>query len=139
MVRLFAIRFAPGRASRGSNTARRLAALACLLSALLACRGAGGPAALAFSPAQLPPATAGQPYQAIITVTQNTTPVSQMTVGLADLPPGMNFAFIRTQNAAEISGTPQRAGTYKFTISAYCFGTNVSGQTGHQDYQLVVQ
>ena len=113
--------------------------LACLLSAALACRGGGGPAVLAFSPDQLPPATAGQPYQVLITVSQNTTPVFQMSVGQADLPPGLSFAFIRNQNAAEISGTPQRAGTYHFTVSAYCFGTNVSGQTGHHDYQLVVQ
>ena len=128
-----------GRASQDHYAVRWLAVLACLVSAMLACRGGGGPAALVFSPDQLPPATAGQPYQAVITMTQNVTPVSQMTVSLADLPPGVNFAFIRAQNAAEISGTPERPGTYNFTVSAYCFGTNVSGQTGHHDYQLVVQ
>jgi hypothetical protein len=118
---------------------RWLAAIICLLGAALACRGAGGPPALVFSPDQLPPASAGQPYSAIITVTSNVSPVSQMSVGLADLPPGLNFTFIRSQNAAEISGTPRRSGSYKFTISAWCFGTNVSGQSGHHDYQLVVQ
>ena len=118
---------------------RSLLVILCLLGAALACRGAGGSPALVFSPDQLPPATVGQPYNAIVTVTQNTTPVSQMSVGLADLPPGLNFAFIRSQNAAEISGTPRRAGPYRFTISAWCFGTNVSGQSGHHDFQLVVQ
>jgi Putative Ig domain len=132
-------RIAQSRATRGPHAARWIVSLACLLSGTLACRGLGGPASLAFSPDQLPAATVGQAYQAVITVTQNSTPVGQMSVGLADLPPGMNFAFIRSQNAAEISGTPSRAGTYQFTVSAWCFGTNVSGQTGHHDYQLVVQ
>jgi hypothetical protein len=116
-----------------------MAAVLVLMSATLACRGLGGPATLVFSPDQLPPATAGQPYQAIISITQNTTPVGQMSVGLADLPPGLNFAFLRSQNAAEISGTPQKTGTYKFTVSAWCFGTNTQGQSGHKDYQLLVQ
>jgi Putative Ig domain len=127
------------RAKHSLNVGRWLVAVACLLSGVLACRGVGGPASLAFSPDQLPSAPAGQPYSAIITVTQNATPVGQMSVGLAGLPPGLNFAFLGSQNAAEISGTPLRAGTYKFTVSAWCFGTNVSGQSGHHDYLLVVQ
>ena len=110
-----------------------------LLAAALACRGPGGPPGLVFTPNQLPPATVGKPYSVAVTITQNLTPVGQMTVGLADLPPGLNFAFIKGQNAAQIGGTPLKAGTYKFTVSAWCFGTNSSGQTGHQDYTVIVQ
>ena len=58
---------------------------------------------------------------------------------LGHLPPGLNFAFFKGQGRAEISGTPRKPGTYKFTVSAWCFGTNTSGQTGHHDYELIVQ
>lgn len=110
-----------------------------LLAAALACRGPGGAPDLAFTPDQLPPATVGQPYSVTVTISQNRTPVGQMTVGLADLPPGLNFAFLKGQNAAQIGGTPLKAGTYKFTVSGWCFGTNTTGQTGHHDYVVVVQ
>jgi hypothetical protein len=113
--------------------------LLALLSAALACRGPGGPPDLLFTPDQLPPATIGQPYTASITISQNLTPVGQMSVSLADLPPGLNFAFAKGQDAAQIGGTPRKSGTYKFTVSAWCFGTNTAGQLGHHDYILVVQ
>jgi len=125
--------------ARGIAQGRWLVALACLLSGTLACRGLVGPTALVFSPDQLPPATTGQPYHAVISVTQNVTPVFQMSVDVAKLPPGLSFAFLRGQNAAEITGTPLQAGSYKFTVTALCYGTNVAGQTGGHDYQLVVQ
>ena len=113
-----------------------LAALALILTTL-ACRGGGGPA-LAFSPDQLPDATVRQIFSATISITQNATPVGQMTVAPGDLPPGLSLTFLKGQDAALLSGTPLHAGTYKFTVSAWCFGTNTAGQTGHHDYQLVV-
>ncbi len=106
--------------------------------AALACRGGGSPA-LVFSPDQLPIATVGQIYSVTITVSQNVTPVGQLSVSTADLPPGISFAFLKGQDSALLSGTPRQAGTYHFTVSAWCFGTNVSGQSGQRDYQLVVQ
>ena len=61
-----------------------------------------------------------------------------MTVAAGDLPPGMNLTFLKGQDAAVLSGTPRFAGHYKFTVSAWCFGTNSPGQSGHHDYQLTV-
>jgi hypothetical protein len=110
-----------------------------LLCASLACLGGGGQPALVFSPDQLPSAALGQPYSAIIIITQNVTPVGQMSVARAELPPGLTFIFQKGQSAGEIKGVPSQAGTFKFTVSAWCFGTNISGQSGHHDYQLVVQ
>ena len=127
------------RAGQQQNPSLLWVIVLALLAAALACRGPGGPPGLVFTPTQLPPAAVGQPYSVAVTITQNITPVGQMTVGLADLPPGLNFAFIKGQNAAQIGGTPLKAGTYKFTVSAWCFGTNSSGQTGHQEYTVVVQ
>ncbi len=95
--------------------------------------------ALVFTPDQLSPATAGQSYTATITITQNATPVGEMTVSLADLPPGLNFAFIKGQDAAAIGGTPLTTGTYTFTVSAWCLGTNTAGQTGRHTYTVVVK
>lgn len=125
-------------ASRRQYPRLGLVALLGLLAAALACRGPGGPPDLVFTPDELAPASIGQPYSATITITQNLTPVGQMTVSLADLPPGLNFAFIKGQDVAQIGGTPLKAGTFKFTVSAWCFGTNASGQTGHHDYTVVV-
>lgn len=108
-----------------------------LLLTGLACRAGGAPA-LVFAPDQLPDASVGQVFISTISVAQNVTPVSQMTVAAGDLPPGLQLAFNKSQGLAVLGGTPQHAGTYKFTISAWCFGTNNTGQSGHHDYQLVV-
>jgi hypothetical protein len=42
-------------------------------------------------------------------------------------------------NVAEISGTPEEDGRFEFTVGAWCLGTNVSGQTGQQHYELLVR
>jgi hypothetical protein len=41
-------------------------------------------------------------------------------------------------SAVQIHGTPTTPGSYTFTISVWCYGTNVSGQTGDKQYTLVV-
>ena len=118
---------------------RRLATLLVLLlgGSLFAC----GPARpdLTFAPATLPAAAAGQPYHATITVSGHVTPVGQIYVESGDLPPGLTINYQRNADSAEISGSPQQAGTFKFTIGAWCLGTNVSGQTGKQSYELTVK
>jgi hypothetical protein len=59
----------------------------------------------------------------------------------AGLPPGLTLASHENpeRNRAELSGTPTTAGTYQLTISAWCLGSNVSGQTGSRQYSLVVR
>jgi hypothetical protein len=103
--------------------------------------GACSPArpALAFSPSALPNAVAGSPYLHTITISNNETPVGDISVSSGALPPGMALNFVRGSSvSADLTGTPTTAGTYVFTISAWCLGTNVSGQTGDQSYALVV-
>ena len=139
MVPKLALIFPRARDNKGPYRSRWLVALLGLLAAALACRGPGGVSELVFTPDQLPPATVGQPYSATITITQNRTPVGQMSINLADLPPGLKFEFIKGKDAARISGTPLSAGTFKFTVSAWCYGTNIAGQTGDHDYTVVVQ
>jgi hypothetical protein len=38
----------------------------------------------------------------------------------------------------KLTGTPEKEGKYKFTVSVQCFGTNVSGQHGSHGYELEV-
>jgi hypothetical protein len=44
----------------------------------------------------------------------------------------------RTLRIGRIKGTPSKVGTYKITVSVWCLGTNVNGQTGEKQYTLVV-
>jgi hypothetical protein len=98
-----------------------------------------GRAALSFSPDRLPSATAGQAYEAIITVSGNETPVGDIYVSNGALPAGITLDFSQgSADNATLSGTPTAAGTYVFTVSAWCLGTNVSGQMGETNYTLVV-
>ena len=98
-----------------------------------------GRGALQFSPDRLPGAQVGQPYEAIITVSNNATPVGDIFVGGGALPDGMTLDFTRgSSSSGTLTGTPTTAGTYVFTVSAWCLGTNVSGQSGEQNYSLVV-
>jgi hypothetical protein len=94
--------------------------------------------ALEFKPDQLPAARAGDPYQVDILVAGNVTPVGFFSITNRTLPPGLNLASERNQQFGRISGTPTQAGTYKFTVSVWCLGTNVGGQTGEKEYTLVV-
>jgi large repetitive protein len=109
-----------------------------LAALLIACTPARP--ALVFSPTELPGAQTGQPYSVTITVSQNQTPVGDMNVSAGSPPPGLTLAFAgRGQGAsADLSGTPTAAGTYTFNVSAWCLGTNISGQSGEQAYTLVV-
>ena len=56
------------------------------------------------------------------------------------LPPGLELALAKEPaDTIEISGTPTVAGKYSFTISVWCYGTNVSGQTATQAHTLMVR
>ncbi len=94
---------------------------------------------LMFSPSELPEAQVGQPYQATITITGNETPVFSIVIDSGELPPGLKLVYEEVDDTAKIEGTPEEAGEFEFTVHAYCFGTNVSGQTGEQHYKLVVR
>src|SRR3954471_7605568 len=112
---------------------------ALILVAILISACSVGRGALNFTPDRLPDAHSGQAYEVIVTVTGNVTPVGDMYVSGGSLPPGMTLDFTRgSSNNARLTGTPTTAGSYVFTISAWCLGTNVSGQAGDQNYSLVV-
>ena len=112
--------------------------LACggLWVVVLACSGL---LPLSFSPDELPDAQTGEAYQVSIQVSQNDTPVGQFSIVDGRLPQGLTLAPIKLRNAAVISGTPEVAGRYRFTVRASCLSTQVTGQSGQQAYTLVVK
>jgi hypothetical protein len=94
--------------------------------------------ALTISPAELPDAQLYQPYQATVTITGEKTPVGGIGVGSGALPDGLKITYEEGNNTASISGDPTLLGTFSFTISASCKGTNKQGQSGQQKYVIVV-
>ena len=93
---------------------------------------------LEFKPDQLPEVQVGQPYQVNILISGNVTPVGNYSISEGALPPGLTLVMDKTLRIGRISGTPTQAGTFKFTVSVWCLGTNVNGQTGEKQYTLVV-
>ena len=93
---------------------------------------------LEFKPDQLSEIRVGQPYQVDILVAGNVTPVGNYSISEGALPTGLTLGMDENLRIGRISGTPTQAGTYKFTVSVWCLGTNVNGQTGDKQYTLVV-
>lgn len=96
----------------------------------------GGP--LKFMPDVLPAAQVGITYDEEIRISLNNTPVGDFFISEGELPEELEFTFLEGEDAATIVGTPSEVGTFTFTVSAWCFGTQVSGQTGEKTYTLVV-
>lgn len=95
---------------------------------------------LVFKPDSLPDAQTGTVYTVQITVENTRTPVGEFILQEGELPPGLALKQVDgVANTAEISGTPTQAGTYKFVLYVWCFGTNQAGQTGQIDYTIVVK
>ena len=94
--------------------------------------------ALVFEPQELPGARVGEAYDIEIVVTENRTPVGDFYVTGA-LPPGLEFVWVEGESSARIVGIPEEAGTFKVVANVWCLGTNVNGQTGEQEYELVVE
>jgi len=91
-----------------------------------------------FSPDSLPAAQVGTPYEARIQISLNNTPVGDFFISEGSLPEGMKFTFLDGEDAATITGAPTESGEFKFTVTVWCFGTQVSGQTGEMTYTLTV-
>jgi hypothetical protein len=94
---------------------------------------------LVFSPESLPEAHVGKPYTVIITLSNQHTPAFSMDMPPDNLPAGLTGTFDEEKQTYTIAGIPLQAGVYSARLSAVCYGTNVSGQTGEKDYQIVVK
>ena len=94
---------------------------------------------LVITPAELPDAQAGSPYEASLVVSQNETPVGSLSISEGSLPPGLELEFVQGQSAARVSGTPVEVGMFTFTISVWCLGTNTSGQSAEFPMSITVK
>lgn len=95
---------------------------------------------LEFDPPSLPNAQVGAAYDVEIQVTGNVTPVGGVNVNSGTLPPGLELIFEEDgTDTIRITGIPETAGTYAFHVDVWCYGTQVSGQTGGRGYTLEVE
>ena len=94
---------------------------------------------LRFAPPRFPAAEVGQSYDVTLTVGGNQTPVGQVYIARGKLPTGLALVHHRGNSTAEIGGTARETGQFRFTVAAWCLGTNVSGQTGQHVYALTVK
>ena len=94
---------------------------------------------LVFTPDTLPDAEAGVPYEVTIQISQNETPVGDFQIVEGGLPNGLTYEFVEGEDNARIFGVIRESGTYKFKVRVWCYGTNVSGQTGEKEYTLLVK
>ena len=94
---------------------------------------------LIISPDSLPPARVGQEYSAEIRISKNETPVAEFYLTAGELPSGMILEKIADKDAALLSGVPEQPGTYSFTVSVWCYGTSISGQSVEKKYVLIVE
>ena len=97
------------------------------------------PGPLTFAPDILPTARVGVMYEAEIRITENVTPVGDFSVSHGSLPAGLELVFVEGEDAAIISGIPEGPGVSTFAVSVWCFGTQVSGQSGDKEYTLIVE
>ena len=100
----------------------------------------GKPQPLKIEPDSMPNAALGVPYSARMQVSENGTPVANITLIEGTLPPGLELKIIPGKNSAAISGVPTTAGAYSFTVHVWCYSTNNhTGQSQDVKYSIVVE
>jgi hypothetical protein len=90
------------------------------------------PPIISLSPTTLPGGTVGAAYGVTVTALGGTAPYA-FTLGSGALPPGLSLAAASTE-AASITGTPTKAGSYDFVLLA----TDANGHAGDEAYSVVV-
>ena len=94
---------------------------------------------LKIEPDSLPNAQTGVEYEVEIRVSDNVTPVDNVSISSGTLPAGLELVFVDGVDGAKISGVPEETGTFTFTVSVSCFSTMVVGQTAEKEYVIVVE
>ena len=94
---------------------------------------------LKIEPKSLPNAQTGVEYEVEIRVSDNVTPVNNVSISSGTLPAGLELVFVDHIDGAKISGIPKETGTFTFTVSVSCFSTMVVGQSAEKKYTIVVE
>ena len=117
----------------------RILLLLALFGVSSACRNSTPSPPLTFLPSRLPDAQVGESYDTTITVSGAETPIYKISADEGELPEGLTLLYEPDEGVARITGIPERAGVYEFTITASCFATSRSGQKGEMHYTLTVK
>ena len=94
---------------------------------------------LKIEPDSLPKAQTGVEYEVEIRVSDDVTPVNNVSILSGTLPAGLELVFVDHVDGAKISGVPKETGTFTFTVSVSCFSTMVVGQSAEKEYTIVVE
>jgi hypothetical protein len=94
---------------------------------------------LEVSPSELPDGTVGQQFEALIEVSNNETPLGGANIVSGAIPPGLGLDEVENDNTLPIRGVPEQAGTFRFEIELWCYGTNFSGQSARRSYDIAVR
>ena len=81
----------------------------------------------------------GAEYEVEIRVSDNVTPVNNVSISSGTLPAGLELVFVDHVDGAKISGVPEETGTFTFTVFVSCFATMVIGQSAEKEYVIVVE
>jgi hypothetical protein len=107
---------------------------ACALLLLSACSSE-----LEVSPSALPDGTVGQPFEGLITVSNNDTPLGGGEIISGALPPGLSLAEVENDDTLPIRGVPEQAGSFAFELRLWCYATNFSGQSATRKYDIDIR
>jgi len=94
---------------------------------------------LKIEPDSLPNAQTGVEYEVEMRVSDNVTPVSNVSISSGTLPAGLELVFVDHVDGAKISGVPEETGIFTFTVVVVCFSTMVTGQSAAKEYVIVVE
>lgn len=83
---------------------------------------------LKIEPESLSNAQAWVTYEVELRISDNVTPLNSVFLSNGTLPAGLELAFVEGEDSAMISGTPEEAGTFTFTVFVSCVGTMVQGR-----------
>jgi hypothetical protein len=95
-------------------------------------------ATLHVRPDELAAGTVGRLYEALITVSNNRTPLGGAELTAGTLPPGIAIGRVVNDDTIPLRGTPAQAGDFAFELTLWCFGTNFPGQTTVKRYVVRV-
>jgi hypothetical protein len=113
---------------------RSLLAVPILLLPLSACSSE-----LEVSPPALPDGTVGQPFEALVTVSNNDTPLGGGRIIRGAMPPGLSMAEVENDDTLPIRGVPEQAGSFSFELELWCYATNFSGQSAARKYDIDIR
>ena len=120
------LKFDPTKTFLASHEGKRIEGLTLIDTSIAVCR------IITVIPPALPNGTAGYPYNQTICASGGTAPYA-FSVSSGALPPGLDLLALNGTTGA-ITGTPDSAGTFTFTITA----TDANGCLGSRAYSITI-